>query len=424
MPTLTVKASLGDEMRRLRLRKDASYAVMVSELAKLFGFPVADQCVLKYTDEEGDLITMSSDSELREAMAVAPDVLRVTLLRKTSHAPAVLPPQPTATPLPPTQAMPSIPPLQQQVPASVYYPPQQPQPQLQPQQQYAPVYLPFQMRSLSLQRQQLSQMKAGRAQQQHQAAEQRRKWKEQANALASNSGSGSSSGSSESSKQRRGVKHMARFVKDVTVNDGSEFPPNTRFFKTWKFRNESNIPWPPGSELVFVGKRSDRMGSPDAVPVNVVANPGEEVEVTIALQAPQKGGRYIGYWRLRGSDGRKFGQRVWCSIRVPSYSSSSSSSSSDSESPGDPPHEFFVQMSGFGYSQKRAKRLWKKYSDSERQHFLASLQKVPTGVPTPSPTASPGAASAYLHPPSPSQPRSPSPASSPHPSFHSVTSSQ
>jgi len=400
--TITIKASLNNELRRFRLARDANFNMLYEELLKAFGVPSHDNLNIKYKDEEEDLITMSSDNELQEAIQISSSgVLRLELERKvapqqTQPQPAqpVLQQQPQQPALPPQQqfvAQPQVPVqravLQTQPPQySTYQPrdkraptpvmpnvayyatPQQPQYYAAPQQYYPAFNMP--MRSLNLQRQQIDQMKAGRKQHQQQA-EQRKRWRqEKSNAAAAAAAVTTPTPAHPEPSRKVGVKHMARFVKDVTVDDGSEFVPNTRFTKIWKFRNESNIPWPAGSELVFVGKRSDRMGSPDAAPVNVVAMPGEEVDVGICLQSPTKSGRYIGYWRLRGPDGRKFGQRVWCSIRVPSYSSSSSSSSSSDDSSSEPPHEFLERMEALGYSKKRSKKVWKKYSESDRQQFL------------------------------------------------------
>lgn len=391
--TVTIKASLNNELRRFRLSRDANFNALYEELLKAFGVPSHDKLNIKYKDEEEDLITMSSDNELQEAIQVSSSgVLRLELERKASIPQQVQPsPQPSQPPQQQFIPQPQFPVqravLQPQAPqyptyqhrdkrapapvmpnVAYYAAPQQPQYYAAPQQYYPAFNMP--MRSLNLQRQQIDQMKAGRKQHQQQA-EQRKRWRqEQSNAAAAAAAVTTPTPALSEPSRKVGVKHMARFVKDVTVDDGSEFVPNTRFTKIWKFRNESNIPWPAGSELVFVGKRSDRMGSPDAVPVNVVAMPGEEVDVGICLQSPTKSGRYIGYWRLRGPDGRKFGQRVWCSIRVPSYSSSSSSSSSSDDNSNDPPHEFLERMEALGYSKKRSKKVWKKYSESDRQQFL------------------------------------------------------
>jgi len=118
-------------------------------------------------------------------------------------------------------------------------------------------------------------------------------------------------------------KLVARFAKDVTVEDGTQIPPNTSFVKTWRIRNEG-IAWPAGCLLRFVGKHSDDMGGPEFVAVEGVIAPEQEVEISVPLVAPNKPGRYTGYWKMSTPDGRKFGQRVWVSIVVPSANGSSS----------------------------------------------------------------------------------------------------
>jgi len=125
---------------------------------------------------------------------------------------------------------------------------------------------------------------------------------------------------------------VARFAKDVTIPDGTQLAPNTPFVKTWRLRNEGAA-WPAGCVLRFLGKKSDRMSCPETVPLPadgpVATN--AEIDVSVNLVAPEKPGRYTGYFKLSTPDGRKFGQRVWVSIVVPGSHSSSSSSDSDRE---------------------------------------------------------------------------------------------
>lgn len=125
---------------------------------------------------------------------------------------------------------------------------------------------------------------------------------------------------------------VARFAKDVTVPDGTQIAANTPFVKTWRLRNEGAA-WPAGCVLRFLGKKSDKMGSSETVPLPVegAVAPNAEVDVSVNLVAPSKPGRYTGYWKMTTPEGRKFGQRVWASIVVPGSGSGSSSSESDKE---------------------------------------------------------------------------------------------
>jgi len=109
----------------------------------------------------------------------------------------------------------------------------------------------------------------------------------------------------------------ARFVQDVTIFDGTELPPMTNFTKIWRLRNSGTLPWPVDTKLVHVG--GDELGCVSIVPLELPArglNPGEEVEASVDLVAPEKPGRYVSHWRLASPMGPKFGHRVWVLIQV------------------------------------------------------------------------------------------------------------
>jgi hypothetical protein len=113
------------------------------------------------------------------------------------------------------------------------------------------------------------------------------------------------------------AKLMARFVRDVTMPDGSEVAPYSTFYKTWRVRNDGLGNWPEGCHLVNAG--GDMLLDPklddlrQSVPA--VAS-GEEVELTVELRAPTTTGRHVGYFRLQNPEGSYFGQRLWADIRV------------------------------------------------------------------------------------------------------------
>jgi len=108
----------------------------------------------------------------------------------------------------------------------------------------------------------------------------------------------------------------ARFVRDVSIFDGTQMAPSTRFTKIWRLKNSGELPWPPGTRMLFVG--GDQMTAEMSVPLAraTPVMPGEEVDVDVEMIAPGEHGRYLGYWRLMGPRGRKFGQRVWCHVQV------------------------------------------------------------------------------------------------------------
>jgi len=120
-------------------------------------------------------------------------------------------------------------------------------------------------------------------------------------------------------------KVIARFVKHVTIPDGAKLEPNQHFVKTWRMRNEGETDWV-DCKLLFVSKKNgDLLGA--ASEEVIIASPvpaGSEIDISVNMVAPQQPGRYVGFWRLSNPDGRKFGQRIWVKVDVVSSSTSSS----------------------------------------------------------------------------------------------------
>jgi len=108
-------------------------------------------------------------------------------------------------------------------------------------------------------------------------------------------------------------RYWSRFIQDVTVQDGTQFLPGALFRKVWRLKNNGCVAWPEGTSLVFVG--GDVLSSEDSVSVPPVG-PGQEIDVAIDMKAPKNAGRYISNWRLTTSDGQRFGHRVWADVVV------------------------------------------------------------------------------------------------------------
>jgi hypothetical protein len=118
----------------------------------------------------------------------------------------------------------------------------------------------------------------------------------------------------------QGAGDQAQFVADVTVPDGSNFSPGAEFVKTWRLRNSGSSTWTAGYALVFV--RGAQMAGPAAVPLESPVLPGEAVDLSINMTAPQETGSYVGFWMLRNGAGILFGigpeanQPVYVQINV------------------------------------------------------------------------------------------------------------
>lgn len=92
---------------------------------------------------------------------------------------------------------------------------------------------------------------------------------------------------------------QGQFVKDVTIDDGTNFTPGATFTKTWRIRNTGTCTWS-GYSLVF--DSGDAMSGTSPIPMGTVG-PGQEVDLSVNLTAPATGGSYRGYWRIRNPSG-------------------------------------------------------------------------------------------------------------------------
>jgi hypothetical protein len=113
---------------------------------------------------------------------------------------------------------------------------------------------------------------------------------------------------------------QAEFVADVTVPDGATFTPGEAFVKTWRIKNTGTTTWTTDYLLVFV--RGEQMGGPQTVPMPESVAPGETVELSVNLTAPQRLGAFTGFWQFRTPAGQPFGigpeanQPVYVQINV------------------------------------------------------------------------------------------------------------
>ncbi|MBK8045682.1 MAG: hypothetical protein IPK16_00250 [Anaerolineales bacterium] len=90
------------------------------------------------------------------------------------------------------------------------------------------------------------------------------------------------------------------------------------FSKVWRVSNSGNCAWEPDFALAYVnGNRAEaRMGG-QPVLVGRRVLPGEVIDLTAYLRAPQTYGTFQGFWQMRDSAGQYFGEVVWVGIQVP-----------------------------------------------------------------------------------------------------------
>lgn len=113
---------------------------------------------------------------------------------------------------------------------------------------------------------------------------------------------------------------LVKFIKDVTIPDEMDLAPGEAFRKTWRLQNAGSCPWTIGYLLYL--ESGDIMGGPtsqDLTSQSVL--PGETLDVSVDLVAPEETGTYQGFWKLRNVKGEGFGigeysKAFWVKINV------------------------------------------------------------------------------------------------------------
>jgi len=75
-----LKVNFGDDLRRISIADDCSYVELRKTLHSLFHRSLPPGFIIKYKDEEADVLSITSDSELQEAKTIHKQLLRLTLI--------------------------------------------------------------------------------------------------------------------------------------------------------------------------------------------------------------------------------------------------------------------------------------------------------------------------------------------------------
>jgi hypothetical protein len=97
----------------------------------------------------------------------------------------------------------------------------------------------------------------------------------------------------------------AEFVADVTIPDGTAMDPGEDFTKTWRLQNVGTTTWSTAYSLVHAS--DDAIEGPASVSLPKNVAPGETVEVSVDLTAPEADGTHTSYWKLSNDRGQLFG---------------------------------------------------------------------------------------------------------------------
>ena len=99
--------------------------------------------------------------------------------------------------------------------------------------------------------------------------------------------------------------NLAKFEADVTVPDGTQFAPGISFVKTWRIKNTGACTWTTAFDVVFVS--GDSLGATTVVDLPGTVAPGQVIDISIPMTAPNAEGSYRGNWKLRDAGGLLFG---------------------------------------------------------------------------------------------------------------------
>lgn len=111
--------------------------------------------------------------------------------------------------------------------------------------------------------------------------------------------------SPEPAAESTACQEKAAFFADLTIPDGTFFRQGETFTKTWRFRNEGTCLWTPEYKVVF--NSGEIMDAPLSAFFPATVAPGEQMDVSIEMSAPTRGGTYQSNWEFEDPAGRRFG---------------------------------------------------------------------------------------------------------------------
>jgi hypothetical protein len=99
--------------------------------------------------------------------------------------------------------------------------------------------------------------------------------------------------------------YFAQFVGDITVPDGTIVLPGTTFTKTWQVKNVGSCAWDTSHRLYL--QSGESMTTTTSIPLPQTVWPGQTINLSVPMTAPEAEGVYTGYWRIATPYGGSFG---------------------------------------------------------------------------------------------------------------------
>lgn len=92
---------------------------------------------------------------------------------------------------------------------------------------------------------------------------------------------------------------------DITIPDNTSMQPGESFTKTWRLINGGSCAW--NSQYSVIWFSGETLSAPRVVYLNRTVNPGESVDISVDMVAPDRSGYYQSNWKLNSPSGQLFG---------------------------------------------------------------------------------------------------------------------
>ena len=99
----------------------------------------------------------------------------------------------------------------------------------------------------------------------------------------------------------------ARFIRDVTIPDGTRLTAGMPFTKTWLLENTGSCAWTSAFSLRYVGGNLPIPPVESGIAATVV--PGQQANISVQLLSPNEPGEYRAEFQIVAPDGAVFGIR-------------------------------------------------------------------------------------------------------------------
>lgn len=92
---------------------------------------------------------------------------------------------------------------------------------------------------------------------------------------------------------------------DVTIPDNTVFAPGQKFTKVWRLQNSGTCTWT--TEYAIVWFSGEKLATNQVVAVPAAVAPGQYVDISVEMTAPNTPGTYQSNWKFRNPKGFLFG---------------------------------------------------------------------------------------------------------------------